>query len=80
MPNGAICLFSVKNPSFPEWICITESPVMCLDFNKDNPHLLVAGTMDGSVAVYNVQLPTSTPQYKSNDVVQKHGGIVWQVS
>lgn len=35
--------------------------------------------MDGSVAVYNVILPSSAPQYKSNDVNQKHAGIVWQV-
>ncbi|XP_058796099.1 dynein intermediate chain 2, ciliary isoform X2 [Phymastichus coffea] len=79
MPSGAVCLFSLKNPSYPEWICTTDSPVMCLDFNRDNPHLLVVGTMDGSVAVYNVQLSSSAPQYKSNEVVQKHGGIVWQV-
>lgn len=43
MPTGAIGLFSLKNPSFPEWICITDSPVMSLDFNGDNPHLLVTG-------------------------------------
>lgn len=76
---GVVCLFSLKNPSYPEWICPTESPVMCLDFNTQHPHLLVIGTMDGSVAVYNVILPSSAPQYKSNDVNQKHAGIVWQV-
>ncbi|KAJ8686658.1 hypothetical protein QAD02_022452 [Eretmocerus hayati] len=79
MPNGSVCLFSLKNPSYPEWICMTESPVMCLDFNTQNPNLLVAGMMDGSVAVYNVMLASSAPQYKSNPVSQKHGGIVWQV-
>ncbi|XP_014477799.1 PREDICTED: dynein intermediate chain 2, ciliary isoform X2 [Dinoponera quadriceps] len=77
--NGTVCLFSLKNPSYPEWICPTESPVMCLDFNAQHPHLLVIGTMDGAVAVYNVMLPPSTPQYKSNDVVQKHGGLVWEI-
>lgn len=35
--------------------------------------------MDGAVAVYNIMLPLSTPQYKSSDVVQKHGGLVWEV-
>lgn len=39
----------------------------------------IKGTMDGSVAVYNIMLPPSAPQYRSNDVIQKHGGIVWQV-
>ncbi|KYN45207.1 Dynein intermediate chain 2, ciliary [Trachymyrmex septentrionalis] len=77
--NGTVCLFSLKNPSYPEWICPTESPVMCLDFNAQHPHLLVIGTMDGAVAVYNVMLPSTTPQYKSNDVLQKHGGLVWEI-
>ncbi|CAD1473387.1 unnamed protein product, partial [Heterotrigona itama] len=77
--NGTVCLFSLKNPSYPEWICPTESPVMCLDFNERHPHLLVIGTMDGAVAVYNIMLPPTTPQYRSNDVVQKHGGIVWEI-
>ena len=35
--------------------------------------------MDGAVAVYNIMLPPTAPQYRSNDVVQKHGGIVWEV-
>ncbi|XP_029672896.1 dynein intermediate chain 2, ciliary isoform X3 [Formica exsecta] len=77
--NGTVCLFSLKNPSYPEWICSTETPVMCLDFNAQHPYLLVIGTMDGAVAVYNIMLPPSTPQYKSNDVVQKHGGLVWEI-
>lgn len=41
--NGSVCLFSLKNPSYPEWICPTESPVMCLDFSVQHPHLLVIG-------------------------------------
>ncbi|XP_033354456.1 dynein intermediate chain 2, ciliary [Bombus vosnesenskii] len=77
--DGTVCLFSLKNPSYPEWICPTESPVMCLDFSEQHPHLLVIGTMDGAVAVYNIMLPPTVPQYRSNDVVQKHGGIVWEV-
>lgn len=41
--TGSVCLFSLKNPSYPEWICMTESPVMSLDFSKQHPHLLVIG-------------------------------------
>ncbi|KAK2585476.1 hypothetical protein KPH14_010133 [Odynerus spinipes] len=77
--NGSVCLFSLKNPSYPEWICPTESPVMCLDFSIQHPHLLIIGTKDGAVSVYNIMLPPTGPQYKSNDVTQKHGGIVWEV-
>ena len=35
--------------------------------------------MDGAVAVYNIMLPPTIPQYKSNEVFQKHEGIVCQV-
>lgn len=41
--NGKVCLFTLKNPSYPEWICSTDSPVMCLDFSEQHPHLLVIG-------------------------------------
>ncbi|XP_044009131.1 dynein intermediate chain 2, ciliary isoform X2 [Aphidius gifuensis] len=77
--TGSVCLFSLKNPSYPEWICMTESPVMSLDFSKQHPHLLVIGLKDGTVAVYNIMLPPTSPQYKSDDVSQKHRGIVWEV-
>ncbi|XP_076382491.1 dynein intermediate chain 2, ciliary [Megalopta genalis] len=77
--NGKVCLFSLKNPSYPEWICEIETPVMSLAFSEQHPHLLVIGAMDGSVAVYNIMLPPTAPQYRSNDVHQKHGGIVWEV-
>lgn len=47
--NGTVCLFSLKNPSYPEWICPTESPVMCLDFNAQHPHLLVIGMYNEAI-------------------------------
>ncbi|XP_066595061.1 dynein intermediate chain 2, ciliary isoform X2 [Prorops nasuta] len=77
--NGAVCLFTLKNPSYPEWICHTESPAMCVDFNIEHPHLLILGTTDGSVEVHNVMLSSKKPQYRSNDITQKHGGTVWEV-
>ena len=32
--NGVICIFSLKNPSYPEYLCWAESGVMCLDFHQ----------------------------------------------
>ena len=46
MPNGAVCLFSLKNPSYPEWTCTTNSPVMTVDFNKNYPNILALGRED----------------------------------
>lgn len=77
--EGYLCLFTLKNPSYPEYINSTESGVMCLDFHPQHPYLVVVGLYDGTVAVYNIQLPTKERQFQSNSVTNKHGGIVWQV-
>nr|CAD7570900.1 unnamed protein product [Timema californicum] len=78
-PEGAVCLFTLKNPSFPEYICTTDSGVVCVDIHPKYPYLMVIGKYDGNVAVYDVHLPTREPQYESNSVSNKHGGIVWEV-
>nr|CAD7439327.1 unnamed protein product [Timema bartmani] len=77
-PEGAVCLFTLKNPSFPEYICTTDSGVVCVDIHPKYPYLMVIGKYDGNVAVYDVHLPTRAPQYESNSVSNKHGGIVWE--
>lgn len=80
LPEGAVCLFTLKNPSFPEHICMTDSAVMCVDIHKQYPYMLVIGLYDGSVNVYNVQASCKEPAFKSNKVLNKHDGIVWEVS
>lgn len=77
--EGYLCLFTLKNPSYPEYINSTDSGVMCLDFHPQHPYLVVVGLYDGNVAVYNIQLPTKECQFQSNPVMNKHGGIVWEV-
>ncbi|XP_075214914.1 dynein intermediate chain 2, ciliary [Lycorma delicatula] len=77
--EGYLCLFTMKNPSFPEYINSVDSGVMCLDFHPVNSYLVVIGLYDGTVSVYNVQLYTKDRQFQSNSVTNKHGGIVWQV-
>ncbi|CAG2066698.1 unnamed protein product, partial [Timema podura] len=62
-----------------EYICTTDSGVVCVDIHPKYPYLMVIGKYDGNVAVYDVHLPTRTPQYESNSVSNKHGGIVWEV-
>ncbi|GLH13933.1 Dynein intermediate chain 2, ciliary [Gryllus bimaculatus] len=78
-PDGAVCLYTLKNPSYPDYICMVDYVVLCIDIHPQHPHLFVIGKSDGNVAVYNVLLATSEPQFKSNSVKYKHGGIVWQV-
>ena len=31
--RGVICIFSLKNPSYPEYCCWAEAGVMCIDFH-----------------------------------------------
>eukprot|EP01136_Pigoraptor_vietnamica_P011058 Opistho-1_new@49440 len=62
---GMICAFTMKNPSYPEYVFNTESGVMCLDFNRQHPSLLAVGLYDGSVAIYNVQEKTTKPMYSA---------------
>ncbi|GLV39825.1 uncharacterized protein CBL_08109 [Carabus blaptoides fortunei] len=76
---GAVCLFTLKNPSYPEHICMTDSGVMCVDIHPKYPFMIVVGLYDGSVHIYNVCVNCKEPQYRSNSVTNKHGGIVWEV-
>ncbi|GLH08912.1 Dynein intermediate chain 2, ciliary [Gryllus bimaculatus] len=78
-PQGAVCLYTLKNPSHPEYVFTTDAPVMCVDIHPAHPHLFVVGRWDGNVAVYNVRLHSNQPQYRSNSVRHKHESIVWQV-
>ncbi|XP_077292828.1 dynein intermediate chain 2, ciliary [Arctopsyche grandis] len=78
--DGCLCLFTIKNPSFPEYAVMTESPVISLDIHKKYPYLIVVGLYDGNVCVYNTQLTLEkTYQYKSDSVASKHGSLVWEV-
>uniref|UniRef100_A0A2A4JMW1 Dynein intermediate chain 2, ciliary n=1 Tax=Heliothis virescens TaxID=7102 RepID=A0A2A4JMW1_HELVI len=77
---GCLCLYSIKNPAYPEYAVITESPVICLDVYKEIPYLICVGLYDGNVCVYNAQLSLeSSYQYKSNSVRDKHCNIVWEI-
>ena len=77
--KGCFCLWSLKNPSYPEYVVHTESGIMTLDFHPSRPYLVVVGLNDGMVAVFDSRLPTKTPIYQSTHVDNKHCGIVWQV-
>ncbi|KAJ8933169.1 hypothetical protein NQ314_014176, partial [Rhamnusium bicolor] len=77
--QGAVCLFTLKNPSYPDYICMTPSGVMCVDTHPKYPYMVVVGLYDGSILVYNVQATCKEPAYRSNNVTNKHRGIVWEV-
>ncbi|XP_075582460.1 dynein axonemal intermediate chain 1 [Pelecanus crispus] len=77
--QGMLLLYTMKNPSFPEYIFSSESGIMCLDFHNDHPYLVAVGFYDGNVAIYNLKKATSQPSYKSSAKSGKHTEPVWQV-
>uniref|UniRef100_A0A663NAZ9 Dynein axonemal intermediate chain 1 n=1 Tax=Athene cunicularia TaxID=194338 RepID=A0A663NAZ9_ATHCN len=77
--QGMLLLYTLKNPSFPEYVFSSESGIMCLDFNNDHPYLVAVGFYDGNVAIYNLKKATSQPSYKSSANSGKHTEPVWQV-
>lgn len=81
-PEGVLCLYTLKNPSFPEYAFQTESGITCVDIHKKYTSFICIGMYDGNVAIYNAGIReggTSKPISKSSPVKTKHGGIVWQV-
>ena len=76
---GYLCLFSLKNPSYPEYVCKANSGVMCLDVHPNSAHIVVVGLYDGNVAVYNLKGDPSSPSYMSSAQEGKHKDVVWQV-
>ncbi|XP_034519932.1 dynein intermediate chain 1, axonemal isoform X3 [Ailuropoda melanoleuca] len=77
--RGLLLLYSMKNPSFPEFIFSSESGIMCLDMHVDHPYLVVVGHYDGNVAIYNLKKPHSQPSFRSSAKSGKHMDPVWQV-
>ncbi|XP_054842127.1 dynein axonemal intermediate chain 1 [Eublepharis macularius] len=78
--RGMLLLYTLKNPSFPEYIFNSESGIMCADVHVDHPYLIVVGFYDGNVAIYNLKKPASSqPGYKSSAKHGKHTDPVWQV-
>eukprot|EP00053_Salpingoeca_punica_P012141 m.108493 g.108493 ORF g.108493 m.108493 type:complete len:686 (-) comp15870_c0_seq2:269-2326(-) len=79
--GGGIAVFSLKNPSAPEFAFVTTSGVMCIDFCPDTPSLLAAGMYDGSIAVYQLLYDDSNskPIYQSTVKSGKHNDPVWQI-
>ncbi|XP_076791270.1 dynein axonemal intermediate chain 1 isoform X3 [Arvicanthis niloticus] len=77
--RGMLLLYSMKNPSFPEYMFSSESGIMCLDMHVDHPYLVVVGYYDGNVAIYNLKKPHSQPCFRSTSKSGKHTDPVWQV-
>ena len=77
--KGFLCLFSLKNPSYPEYICSAGSGILCVDTHPSYPHIIAVGLYDGNVAVYDLSSSSSSPCYQSSAASGKHADAVWLV-
>ena len=85
--TGVVAVYSLKNPSCPDYVYLTESGVMSLDFNSTQmTALLACGLYDGSICVFDLgKRDEKTMGYCKEPVVQstissgKHMDPVWQV-
>jgi len=76
---GAVALFSLKNPLFPEYLRHTEVPVFTVCLHPQHNSLMAVGFEDGHVAVFDCTLRDTTPQYIS-DLQSKHSRAVYSAS
>ena len=53
--TGYLCFFSLKNCSYPEYICSTWCGILCMDIHPAYPHIIVVGLYDGNIAIFNLQ-------------------------
>jgi len=76
---GFLCLYSLKNPSFPEFSCQTDSGLLCLDWHPQHSSVLCVGLYDGTVAVYDTRAKKAAPIFQSTVKKGKHTDPVWEV-
>lgn len=77
--SGLICIFSLNNPTYPEYIFTTDSGALSIDFHPQHSSLLAVGCYDGTVMVFDVHLRVNKPIYTSNVETGTHSEPVWQV-
>ena len=75
-PNskGALVLYTLKQAYHPEKIYKTDSAIVSIDVHPENPNLVCAGFVDGSVALFDLNVSKPTHFMKAG-----HKDIVWKV-
>lgn len=72
--TGMILLYSLKNPSYPEYVYETESGVTSLDAHPDHPSLLCVGFYDGW-SLFQLNPPPPFPYHPSLLCVGFYNGL-----
>jgi len=77
--TGMLLFYSLKNPSFPEYVYSTTSGIMSIDIHETHSYLVCVGFYDGSVGVFNILEKNPEPTFLSTAKTGKHTDPVWQV-
>lgn len=78
--SGLICIFSLANPTYPEYSFATDSGVLSIDFHPSFTNLLAVGCYDGTVLVFDIARKVESLIYKSSVESGTHSEPVWQVA
>ena len=77
--RGLVCVYTLKNVGYPEYIIRPSGAVMSVDWHRSHAALLVCGLYGGHVGVWDVRAPGGEVLYESDDPRLKHSDVVWQV-
>jgi dynein intermediate chain 2, axonemal len=85
MPEGvslASYIWDVENPNYPEQELIPASPLVCLEYNPKDPHILVGGCYNGLIAFWDTR--KGTAPVESSPIERSHRdpvyNVVWMAS
>lgn len=76
---GQVCIYTLKNPTYPEYHLSTTSGVMCVDIHRTYPHLVCIGMYNGTVSVLSMQTQGREPICLSKTVKGRHADSVNKV-
>lgn len=55
LKDGCLCLFSIKNPAYPEYAVMTDSPIIALDVYKETPYMICVGKIFGYLVLSSLK-------------------------
>lgn len=69
-------IWEVDNPNKPETVLKPSSPMLCLEYNPKDPHLLIGGYQNGQIALFDTRkgshpMETSPVEHSHKDPVHK---------
>ena len=76
---GLLCLWTLKNPEYPERIYEHPVRLTCCNFSKSNPYLIAVGGYDGNISIYDLRSEDKKPILSSSNATGKHSDAVYEV-